>query len=316
MKTWRSLAAVAAVAVLATACSGSDTPDAAADADGGAAVEGTVLMAGSSTVFPLAVGLNELFSAAQPDVTVEISSIGSGGGFERFCEEGATDISNASRAIKESEAAACAANGIEFLEVRVGTDALTMVTSTDTDYVECLTTEQVVQLFGPDRATTWDQVLDGAPADDIAIFAPDADSGTYDFMLEDVMGLEDSTQDYNASSDDNIIAQGVQSGTGTWGFFGFAYYQSNAESLKAIAHDGGAGCVLPSVATAQDGSYGLTRPLYIYVRTDALVEKPQVASFVEFFLDNVQDVVEIVGYVPAPQEEIDAAKAAVVAAEG
>lgn len=304
----RLAAVVVAVAMLATACSGDADADAEtgdpATGDGAAGgVAGEVIAAGSSTVLPVAEYVLELYRSEAPDVDASYTSIGSGGGFERLCELGDVDLSGASRAIKDSEAQACADNGIEILELQFGIDALTMVTSTDTDYLECFTTDDIIETFGPDGATTWDQVVDGAPADPVEVFAPDTDSGTYGFMVEDVMGLEESRQDYSASADDNVIVQGIQSGTGTWGFFGLAYYESNADGLKALAHQNSDGdCVEPSITTAEDGTYELVRPLFIYVRTDALADKPQVADFVDFFLQTAPEGVDFVGYVNSPDK--------------
>lgn len=304
----RVAAAAATVALLATACGGGD--GAAADG-GGEGVSGDVRAAGSSTVFPVAEVVIEEYSAATPDVDATYDSVGSGGGFERLCSAGDIDLSGASRAIKDEERQLCADNGIELLELQFALDALTMVTSPETDYVECLTTDQIVQVFGPDRAETWDAVVDGAPSDPIEVFAPDADSGTYGFMVEDVMGLEESTQDYSASADDNVIVSGVESDTGTWGFFGLAYFSNNADGLRAIAHENADGdCVEPSVETAEDGSYELTRPLFLYVRADALADQPQVADFVDFFLDSAPAAVDFVGYVNSP-ERLEAAQQAV-----
>ncbi len=314
------MAAIAAVAVLATACAADSidtdptgstdtTPDATNE------LSGEVVAAGSSTVLPVAEYVLELYRGAQPDVDASYTSIGSGGGFERLCELGDVDLSGASRGIKEEEAQACADNGIEFIELQFGVDALTMVTSNQTDYLECFTQEDIVQTFGPEGGTTWDTVIDGAPTDEMQIFAPDTDSGTYGFMVEDVMDIEQSRQDYTASADDNVIVQGVESDAGTWGFFGLAYYSANAADLKAIAYDQGDGnCVLPSIETASDGSYGITRPLYLYVRTDAITSKPAVADFVGYFLDAANDAIDFVGYVQ-DATKLDAAKAALEAAQ-
>ncbi|MFT6804432.1 MAG: phosphate transport system substrate-binding protein [Nitriliruptoraceae bacterium] len=321
MKTWRSVAAVAAVAVLATACAAdgteadlADTTDATADVS--SELSGEVVAAGSSTVLPVAEYVLELYRGAQPDVDASYTSIGSGGGFERLCELGDVDMSGASRAIKDEEAQACADNGIEFIELQFGVDALTMVTSNETDYLTCFTQEDIVQTFGPEGGTTWDTVLDGAPADEMQIFAPDTDSGTYGFMVEDVMDVEESRQDYTASADDNVIVQGVESAVGTWGFFGLAYYTANAANLQAIAYDKGDGsCVLPSIETAADGSYGIVRPLYLYVRTDAIASKPAVGDFVTYFLDSANAAIDFVGYVQ-DNTKLDAAKADLAAAKG
>ena len=258
----------------------------------------------------------ELYASDAPDIDASYTSIGSGGGFERLCELGDVDFSGASRKIKDEEAQACTDNGYEIAELQFGVDALTMVTSPETDYLECMTTQDIVETFGPEGAETWDQVIDGAPAEPLNIFAPDTDSGTYGFMVEDIMDLEESRQDYQASADDNVIVQGIQSGAGTWGFFGLAYFAANSDGLKAIAHQNSAGdCVMPSIETAADGTYELVRPLYIYVRTDRLEENPALADFATFFLDNANDGIDFVGYV-RDEAKLQASKDALSAAIG
>lgn len=285
-----------------------DTGDSEAAADGGG---GAIEIDGSSTVGPLTDAVAEEYAIEAPDVAVNVGVSGSGGGFERFCGTGDTDISNASRPIDDEEVALCEENGIEFTEVRVGTDALTMVTSPETDGISCLTTDEVTAIFGPDGVDNWSDVNPEFPDEPIEIFAPGTDSGTYDFMIEDALGIEESRQDYNASEDDNIIAQGIQGTPYSWGFFGFAYYTSNEGGVRAIEYDAGDGCVGPSVETAQDDSYGLTRPLFIYVKNESAQNRPEVADFVTFYLDIVNDVIEQVGYIPAPEEDIEQARAAV-----
>ena len=330
MRTWRITAAVAAIALAAAACGGGDdttddTTDAAAadgtaddttdDAAADGTVSGEVIAAGSSTVLPVAEYALELYREAAPEVDASYTSIGSGGGFERLCDLVDVDVSGASRAIDEDEAALCGENGVEFLELQFGVDALTMVTSTETDYVECLSTEQIVGIFGPDGASTWDEVVDGAPAEAIDVYAPDTDSGTYGFMVEDIMGEEESRQDYSASANDDVIVQGIQSNAGTWGFFGLAYYAANEDGLTAIAHENPetGECVLPSIETAEAGEYGLVRPLFIYVNVESLTTKPQVADFVNFFLETAPEANDFVGYVNSPdilQESVDEVAAA------
>jgi len=301
---WRgSVGLMAAFAMLATACGGDDTVEA------GGGLSGTIEVDGSSTVEPLTAALSEEYAIEQPGVSIPISVSGTGGGFERFCT-GQTAISNASRPIAEDEVAACEAAGVEFTEVRVGTDALTMITNPATEFLDCLTTEEVATLWGPDAPATWNEVNADFPAEPIQVFAPDADSGTYDFFSETILEEDvQPRQDYNSSADDNIIVQGIQGTPGSWGFFGFAYFTNNAESLKAIAYDSGQGCVEPSVATAQDGSYGLTRPLFIYVN-NAELSRPEVADFVTYYLDNVSALIELIGYIPAPEEDLAQSRAA------
>ncbi len=324
----RRVAALSAAALLLAACGGEDETEDAAPAPAPAAteesseeaapeaapLEGTIEIDGSSTVGPLTDAIAEEYAAVQPGVVVNLSISGSGGGFERFCGVGDTQFSNASRAIKDSEAELCASNGIEFTEIRVGTDALTMVTSPDTpESVACITTEELIRIFGPDGVDTWDQVNPAFPNAAIDIYAPGSDSGTYDFMVEDIMDVEGSRQDYNASEDDNIISQGVSGSVGSFGFFGFAYYINNTDAFRALEYDAGDGCVAPSVETAQDGSYQATRPLFVYVRNDALAD-PAVADFATFYLDTVNEVIGDVGYIQATDAELSAARAGVEAA--
>jgi phosphate transport system substrate-binding protein len=320
-----------ALALVAAACGGDDetapedttTEDEAteeeeeeeepADDEAAESLSGSIEIDGSSTVGPLTDAIAEEYAAVQPDVIVNLSISGSGGGFERFCGVGDTQISNASRPIDEDEVALCEENGIEFTEVRVGTDALTMVTSPGAEFPACLTSDELVTLWGPDGAQTWDEVNPDFPAEPITIFAPGADSGTYDFFNETVLEpveIEQPRQDYNASEDDNIIAQGVAGTPNSFGYFGFAYYINNTDTVQSIAFDAGEGCVEPSVETAQDDSYKLARPLFIYLRNDALTD-PALADFATFYLDTVNDVIEDVGYIPASDAELDEARQAV-----
>ena len=316
-KQWRALAGLLAIlALVATGCA-SRAPAEETDVAGGGgeALAGTIEVDGSSTVEPLTNAIYEEYSADQPDVAVNVGVSGTGGGFERFCA-GETDISNASRAIKDEEIELCEKEGIEYVELRVGTDALTMVTSPETDFVTCLTTEEVAKIFGPDdAANTWKDVNPEFPDEKLEVFAPGQDSGTYDFMVEDVLDLEASREDYSASEDDNIIAQGVIGTPGSWGFFGFAYFQESADQLRTIEYDAGEGCVAPSLETAQDDSYKMTRPLFIYVKTESL-QRPEVEDFATYYLDNVNGIIETVGYIPVPDEDVEAAKSALTEALG
>ncbi|MBA2554678.1 MAG: PstS family phosphate ABC transporter substrate-binding protein [Geodermatophilaceae bacterium] len=304
----------ALVLSLALSACGGDDPAAPGDSTGSSeeALSGDIEIDGSSTVGPLTDAISEEYSAVQPDVTVNLGISGTGGGFERFCA-GETDISNASRPIKDEEATLCEEAGVEFTEVRVGTDALSMVVNPATDYVTCLTTEELVSLWGPDGATTWDQVNPDFPSDPVEIFAPGVDSGTYDFFNETILApsdIEEPRQDYNASEDDNVIAQGIEGTPGAWGYFGFAYFQEAGAALTAVEYDAGEGCVAPSVETAQDGSYGLTRPLFIYLKNESL-SRPEVADYATFYLDTVQDVIESVGYIAEPEDALAESQAAV-----
>jgi phosphate transport system substrate-binding protein len=308
----KRIVAIVAAALLVAACGGGEpaSQPAGGGPGGQGTLSGTIAIDGSSTVGPLTEAIAEEFRKQEPGVVVNIGQSGTGGGFERFCGTGDTQISNASRPIQEEEAAQCQQKGIQFTELRVGTDALTMVTNPQTNFVDCLTTAEVVKIWGAPGAKAWNEVRPPFPSQQLQVFAPGADSGTYDFFNETVLapaGMEQPRQDYNASEDDNIIAQGIIGTPGSWGYFGYAYYQENQGELKELAYDAGSGCVKPSPETAQDGSYKLTRPLFIYVRNDALTQ-PHVAAFTTYYLEHVNDVIRDVGYIEEPADALAASK--------
>jgi phosphate binding protein len=237
---------------------------------------------------------------------ITIDSIGSGGGFERFCVAGETDISNASRAIEDEEVASCQAIGREPIEFRVGNDAVAVVVSTENDFLEDLTLEQLGQIFGGE-AVTWADVDPSFPAEPIQLFSPGSDSGTYDFLVEvaleeDDAGLQNANVQF--SENDNVLVQGVTGSPYAIGYFGFAYYLANQSTLKAISIDG----VEPTAETAEDGSYPLSRPLFIYSDATIMQEKPQVAAFINYYLTFVNDEIESVGYFPASEEALNEAR--------
>ena len=209
-------------------------------------------------------------------MTVGVS--GTGGGFERFCR-GETDLSNASRPIKEDEEAPlCKDGGVEFVEFQVANDALTVVVNKDNDWVTCLTTEQLAKIWGPDsKVKNWNEVDPSFPDEKLSLFGPGTDSGTFDYFTGEINGEEGASRsDYNASEDDNDTVTGVAGEKGGLGYFGFSYFEENQDTLKAIEIDGGDGCVAPSVEAAQDGTYKpLSRPLYIYVKTGRARRAPR-----------------------------------------
>ena len=302
-------AAVPAVLVALTlaACGGNNEedpgtdPGATTDTEGVATLSGEVLVDGSSTVQPLTAAAGELFKMENPDVNVSVATSGTGGGFEVFCQ-GETDISNASRPIKDEEAELCAEAGIEFTELRVATDALTVVASTENDFLQCLTTDELATLWGPEAEgtiTTWDQVNPEFPAEAIELYGPGTDSGTFDYFTDEINGEEGASRtDYNASEDDNVLVQGVQGSPYATAYFGYTYYEENASTLKAIEIDNGEGCVAPSAETAADGSYTpLARPLFIYIKNSAFAEKPAVAEFVRFYAANAGEIAVAAQYI-------------------
>jgi phosphate transport system substrate-binding protein len=289
------------------ACGGSNEQQASGGGEGGQ-LSGEVLADGSSTVQPLTAAAGELFGEEAPGVNVSVATSGTGGGFEVFCQ-GQTDISNASRPIKDEEAATCAENGVEFTELEVATDALTVVTSAENDFITCLTTEELATLWGPDAEgtiTTWDQVNPDFPSGPIELYGPGTDSGTFDYFTDEINGDEGvSRTDYNGSEDDNVLVRGVTGSPNALGYFGYTYYEENAEKLKAVEIDSGEGCVAPSAEAAQDGSYApLARPLFIYVNNASFAEKPQVAAFVEFYADNAAEIAEAAQYIPLGEEKL------------
>ena len=273
-------------------------------------VSGDIIVAGSSTVYPLTERLAERFRDEGYAGNVTIDSIGTGAGFERFCVAGESDISNASRAIKESEIESCRAIGREPLEFRVGTDALAVVVNPANDWIGegGLTVAEVAQLFSLD-ATNWSDVNPAWPAEPIKRFSPGTDSGTFDYFIEAVMdpafpdaGEEAllSAANLQLSEDDNVLVQGVSGDVHAIGYFGFAYFQENAASLRDLPIE----AVAPTAETVNAGEYALARPLFIYSDAGIMAAKPQVAAFINFYLTYVNDEVIDVGYFPASDEAL------------
>jgi phosphate transport system substrate-binding protein len=307
------LTIVACVSVLAlgvAACGDSDDESSAA---GGGDLSGSIRIDGSSTVAPLTEAIAEEFEAANSGVRVTVGTSGTGGGFEKFCE-GETAISDASRAIEPEEVEACEKSGIEFEEVRVATDALTVVVNPENP-VNCLTVDQLGAIWGPDsKLSSWSEVpnLKEEFDEELQLFGPGTDSGTFDYFTEEINGEEGaSRKDYNnVGENDNATVTGVQGAPGGMGYFGFSFYQENEGTLKALEVDGGKGCVAPSAETAQAGEYvPLSRPLFIYPSAEAL-KKPEVKGFVDFYLENVNDLAEAVGFIPLTEEQLEASEKA------
>ncbi len=304
---------VAALALLLTACGGDAEGDNGDGGDGGTSagaldtsVTGEVIVDGSSTVFPMSTTAAELMKAEGSPIEVSVGEAGTGGGFERFCAD-ETDISNASRPIDpEDEVLVCEDAGIEYTEVLIATDALTVAVHPDLA-VDCLTIDELTALFGPkSKATNWQDINPDFPDQDIAGFIPGTDSGTYDYMAADVIGDESETlrDDFETSEDDNVLVQGVSGTEGGVGFFGYTYYEQNQDSLKAVAIDSGEGCVEPSAETAQDGTYTpLARPLFIYVKNESYTGNEAVKTYVDYYIDNLPVIAEGAKYIPLNDED-------------
>ncbi|MFW6182545.1 MAG: PstS family phosphate ABC transporter substrate-binding protein [Chloroflexota bacterium] len=275
-------------------------------------VEGDIVTAGSSTVFPLAEAMTARFENEGYGGVVTIDSVGSGAGFERFCMAGETDISNASRPIQESEIESCREIGREPIEFRVGTDALAVVVSQDNDFVEEVTLEELALIFS--TAETWSDVRSEWPDEAIQRYIPGTDSGTFDYFVEAIYD-EDEAPQLNASNlqqseDDNVLVRGVLGSPYSVSYFGYAYYAENEDVLKVLSIDG----VEPTRETVDSNEYPLARPLFIYSDAQIMQEKPQVAAFINFFLTYVNEEVVDVGYFPASDEALDGARAAWLAA--
>ncbi|MEO5633808.1 PstS family phosphate ABC transporter substrate-binding protein [Gaiella sp.] len=276
---------------------------------GGGSDGGAISADGSSTVGPYMTAAAEEFQKETPDTRITVGVSGTGGGFERFCR-GETDISNASRPIKQEEQAICKENDVEYVEFQIANDALTVVVNQENDWATCLTVPELNAIWKPgSKLGNWDDVRDGFPDVALKLFGPGTDSGTFDYFTDEINGEEGASRtDYAASEDDNVIVQGVSGEKGGLGYLGFSYYEQNEDALNAVGIDGGAGCVAPSVETAQDGTYKpLSRPLYVYVKKTSFAQ-PAVEDFIGYVLDNETAIAEKVGFVPLNDEQLAQAK--------
>ncbi len=273
-----------------SACAGSDS-----DSSG---KSNEILIDGSSTVFPISQAVAEEFRKGREEVQIPVGISGTGGGFKRFVN-GETDVSNASRRIKASEKELAVQNGVGFTEFVVSYDGLSVVINKSNDFADCLTTQELKMIWEPgSQISNWNQVRSNFPDKPLRLYGPDTDSGTFDYFTAEINGEEDASRsDYTASSDDNVLVQGVSGDQGAMGYFGYAYFVENASLLKVLSVDDGAGCVEPSIETINDGSYmPLSREMYIYVN-DSSMERPEVRDFIEFYMNNAGELAEEVGYV-------------------
>ena len=311
----RGLALLATAAIAFAACGpggGTAGPTTVAPGGGttsptGTVLSGTVAIDGSSTVFPITELVAEEFGIANPGVRVPVALSGTGGGFKLFCA-GDTDINNASRPIKaedEGEGLACEANGIEFVELQVAIDGLTVVVNPANTWATCLTVDELKAIYGPDSAEDlkWSDVRAGFPDDAVERYMPGADSGTFDYFTEVINGEVDAaTQFATTNEDDNVLVTGVAGDTDAIGFFGYAYFVENQDKLKAVAVDSGTGCVAPTEATINDGTYTpLSRPLFIYPNVSDSRERPELKAFVDYYLANTNAFSTEVGYIAMPE---------------
>ena len=270
-------------------------------------LSGEVIIDGSSTVFPVAQAASEELLALAPDVDFSVNASGTGGGFEKFCA-GESDVSNASRPISDEEIALCEQNGVEYTEFQVGVDGLSVVVNPENDWVDCITTEQLNMIWGQDSTVTnWSDVDPSWPEEPIDLYGPGTDSGTFDYFTEEINGEAGASRpDYTASEDDNTLVTGVAGSEYSLGYFGYAYYVENQDSLKVLAVDGGDGCVEPNPETVASNQYApLSRPLFMYASNASIEENPAVAGLFHYILsEDGQVVVSEIGYVALSEEQL------------
>jgi phosphate transport system substrate-binding protein len=330
-----ALALAAAFALGACSGSGASTapttaPTTAPSAGGStapasaAALTGSINIDGSSTVYPITAAVAEEFQKANSGVQVTAAFAGTGGGFKKFCN-GETDMNDASRPINpsskdtpeaKSEETLCKEAGVEWIQLGVATDGLSVLVNPQNTWVDCLTTAELKKIWDTGSTVkTWADVRAGFPADPIKLFGPGADSGTFDYFTEVINGkAKQSRSDYTQSEDDNALVTGVAGDKDALGYFGFAYYEENKDKIKIVPIDSGAGCITPSKDTITDGTYKpLSRPLFIYPSTKSL-ERPEFAAFVQYYLDNVNSFVDEVGYIEATGDVLQKSKDALAAA--
>ena len=298
--------AVAAASLLVSGCGGQNNAGGAGGSASGG-ISGTVTVDGSSTVAPLSEAAADLFRGVEPGVNVTVATAGTGGGFQKFCA-GETDISDASRPIKDEEAAACKAKGIDFTEVIVANDGLSVVVNPENTWAKCLTVKQLQTMWSPEsegKIKNWNQIDKSFPDQPLTLFGAGTDSGTFDYFTEAINGEEGASRtDYSPSEDDNVTIQGVKGDKGAVGYFGLSYVEQNPDAVKAVEVDGGGGCVSPSKETVQDKSYKpLARPLFIYVKNTSYKDNQAVRAYVDFYVENEAKVAEEALYVGLTPEQ-------------
>lgn len=295
---------------LLSSCGG-DSKQGAREGGEAGDLTGAIQIDGSSTVYPVTEAVAEEFRAEMPDVKVTVGVSGTGGGFKKFVR-GEIDINNASRAIKEEEAAQAKEQNITYQELSITYDGLTVVVHPENNWVKDITVAELKKIWEPEaqnKIKTWNQIRPEWPNKEIHLYGAGVESGTYDYFTEAIVGKSHSSRgDYTASEDDNVLVQGVSTDPNALGFFGFAYFQENKGKLKAVpVNDGddsnGKGAILPTVETVKDGTYApLSRPLFLYVNSKAAA-RPEVVAFIDFYLDNAAELSREVGYIPLTDAE-------------
>ncbi|MBN4075024.1 MAG: phosphate ABC transporter substrate-binding protein [SAR86 cluster bacterium] len=306
--TFKNVFAVSVLMLGLTACSADDQ---SADPN---RLSGVVRLDGSSTVFPVSEAVAEEFLAVEPGVRVTVGVSGTGGGFQKFAA-GEIDISDASRVIKDSEIEAAQANGIDFLEIPIAYDGLSVIVNKENTWVDYLTVAELNMIWEPGSSVdSWNDVRPEWPDQPLRLYGPGTDSGTFDYFTEVINGESGASRpDYTASEDDNVLVQGISGDVSALGFFGYAYYIANEAVLTLVPIDGGNGPVRPTSTTINDGSYSpLSRPIFIYL-SKVSAARPEVRAFVEFYLDQAPALAAEVGYVAMPAAEYQQTRDALLA---
>lgn len=303
----QSALSIITISILSLSCG--PKSENAGDSNTESKLKGEIKIDGSSTVYPITEAVAEEFRAEQPDIKVTVGVSGTGGGFKKF-SRGETDLNDASRPIKEQEASACKENNINYVELKVAYDGLVIVVNKENTWVDHFTVEELKKIWEPEaqeKITMWNQIRPTWPKEKFSLYGPGVASGTYDYFTEAIVGKSGSSRgDYTASEDDNVLVQGTSGDKNGLAFFGLAYYEENKDKLKLVGVDNGKGVVMPSVQTVKDGTYSpLSRPVFVYV-TDAAAKRPEVSSFVNFYLNNAPTLVPDVGYIPLNDEEYTA----------
>jgi phosphate transport system substrate-binding protein len=303
------LAVAASLALFVAACGGDDDDSTEPSGAASGGLSGNITIDGSSTVFPFAQAAAELFNEDNPDVKVSVGESGTGGGFEKFCAK-ETDISDASRPIKpDEEAPVCDKAGVKYEEVQIANDGISVVTNKNLT-VDCLTTAQLKKLWEPkSKVKSLSELGGGLPSGNVDLFGPGTDSGTFDFFTDKINGEEGaSREDYQASEDDNQLVTGVSGSKAGLAYFGFSYFEANQDKLNLVGvGEDASSCVKPSAETIQDGSYFLSRPLFMYP-SDAALQRPEVKAFMEFVVNNAADIAQAAKIVPMTDEQASESK--------
>ncbi len=309
MRKWLALALTGVLALGVAACG--DDDDDSGSGGGGGDLSGSIKIDGSSTVGPFAQAAAEAFQGENPDVKISVGTSGTGGGFEKFCA-GETDISDASRPIKDDEEVPlCEKEGVKYKEAQVANDGIAIVTNKAIS-IDCMTTAELKKLWNQgSKVAAYNEVNPKFPSQKVSLFGPGTDSGTFDFFTDEINGEEGvSRKQYQPSEDDNVLVQGVEGDEGGLGYFGFSYYEQNQDKLNLVGVDGGDGCVKPSNATIQDGTYKpLARPLFMYPSDKALA-RPEVKAFMDYVLENQETIAEASQIVPMTSEQLAESKTA------